>query len=232
MVDVSLHAPPAQPDLELIPVVLNHLCVRVLVGWNDECHACAPAAGGWDSKIKYWDLRTNSSVGEVQLEAKVYAMDTRDQLLVVGTSEQQAAPATNALNSASRPATDRTRKIYCFNLKNPTQPLKVETSPLQYQTRCVAAFPGNAGYLVGSIEGRVGVQNFDGMHPDKQQSYTFKCHRRTLDAQGNVAQSTKQVRSGAAAVTNAFLLVQPQVCLLGAMVRCAAHVHAEVRQLR
>lgn len=149
--------------------------------------------GGWDSKIKYWDLRTNSSVGEVQLEAKVYAMDIRDQLLVVGTAEQQGAPAANSLSTAARPATDRTRKMYCFNLKNPTQPLKVENSPLQYQTRCVAAFPGNAGYLVGSIEGRVGVQNFDGMHPDKQPSYTFKCHRRTLDAQGNVAQNTKQV---------------------------------------
>jgi mRNA export factor len=167
--------------------------------YAENCHrlACAHCAGGWDNKIKYWDLRTNASVGEVQLEAKVYAMDTREQLLVVGTSEQQGQPqATSTLNTTTRPPSDRSRKIYCFNLKSPTQPLKVETSPLQYQTRCVAAFPGNAGYLVGSIEGRVGVQNFDGMHPDKQPSYTFKCHRRTLDASGNIAQNTKQVRSG------------------------------------
>jgi hypothetical protein len=122
-------------------------------------------------------------------------MDVRDQLLVVGTAEQPAPPqpATSTLNAGARQP-DRTRKIYCFNLKSPTQPLKVEASPLQYQTRCVAAFHGNAGYLVGSIEGRVGVQNFEGMHPDKQPSYTFKCHRRTLDAQGNIAQNAKQVR--------------------------------------
>ncbi|KAK6253224.1 hypothetical protein QUC31_014944 [Theobroma cacao] len=48
-------------------------------------------------------------------------------------------------------------------------------SPLKYQTRCVAAFPDLQGFLVGSIEGRVGVHHLD----DQQQSknFTFKCHR-------------------------------------------------------
>lgn len=148
-------------------------------------------SGGWDSKLKYWDLRTCGSVGEVQLEAKVYAMDTRERLLVVGTAEQPNPQPAPALGASSTPGSDRTRKIYVFDLQTPNTPLKVEASPLSYQTRCVAAFPGNAGYLVGSIEGRVAVQNFEGMHPDKQASYTFKCHRRTLDANGNIAQNTK-----------------------------------------
>ncbi|KAJ8528952.1 hypothetical protein K7X08_035770 [Anisodus acutangulus] len=49
------------------------------------------------------------------------------------------------------------------------------TSPLKYQTRCLAAFPDQQGCLVGSIEGRVGVHHLD----DSQQSknFTFKCHR-------------------------------------------------------
>ncbi|KAJ8625682.1 hypothetical protein MRB53_034212 [Persea americana] len=49
------------------------------------------------------------------------------------------------------------------------------TSPFKYQTKCVAAFPDHQGFLVGSIEGKVGVLHVD----DSQQSknFTFKCHR-------------------------------------------------------
>jgi mRNA export factor len=147
--------------------------------------------GGWDKKLKYWDLRTQAAVGEVLLEEKVYAMDARDFLLVVGTADQPAA-ATGGLLAPmqqNKQNSDRQRKIYCFDLRKPNVATKVENSPLQYQTRCLAAFPGGTGYLVGSIEGRVGVQNFEGLHPDKQASYTFKCHRRTLDANGNVTQA-------------------------------------------
>ncbi|GER50842.1 transducin/WD40 repeat-like superfamily protein, partial [Striga asiatica] len=48
-------------------------------------------------------------------------------------------------------------------------------SPLKYQTRCVAAFPDQQGFLVGSIEGRVGVHHLDDNQASK--NFTFKCHR-------------------------------------------------------
>lgn len=48
-------------------------------------------------------------------------------------------------------------------------------SPLKYQTRCVAAFPDQQGFLVGSIEGRVGVHHLDEQQQNK--NFTFKCHR-------------------------------------------------------
>jgi hypothetical protein len=121
------------------------------------------------------------------LEEKVYAMDTRERLLVVGTADQ---PAQGTL----APQAERIRKIYVFDLSNPTTPWKVDQSPLQYQTRCLAAYPDNTGYLVGSIEGRVGVQNFDN-HPEKQPSYTFKCQRRQLDSTGQVVQAKVYVRN-------------------------------------
>lgn len=131
-------------------------------------------------------MRTQAGSGEVALEEKVYAMDSKGMLLVVATADQPAPPQTaTSLLAAStqqnKQNPDRTRKIYSFDLRKPTQPWKVDTSQLQCQTRCVAAFPDGAGYLVGSIEGRVGVQNFENMHPERQPSYTFKCHRRTLD---------------------------------------------------
>ncbi|CAA2966107.1 plant poly(A)+ RNA export [Olea europaea subsp. europaea] len=52
-------------------------------------------------------------------------------------------------------------------------------SPLKYQTRCLAGFPDQQGFFVGSIEGRVGVHHIY----DAQQSknFTFKCHREGND---------------------------------------------------
>ncbi|KAH9667357.1 Receptor-like serine/threonine-protein kinase [Citrus sinensis] len=67
------------------------------------------------------------------------------------------------------------RNLVVFNLQNPQTEFKRINSPLKYQTRCVAAFPDQQGFWVGSIEGRVGVLHLD----DSQQSknFTFKCHR-------------------------------------------------------
>jgi hypothetical protein len=157
--------------------------VRLHVEHDDHAFSTFHIAGGWDKKLKYWDLRTQAAIGEVTLEEKVCAMDTRERLLVVGTADQPP-PTPNTL----QPQADRMRKIWIFDLSNPTTPWKIDASPLQYQTRCLAAYPDNTGYLVGSIEGRVGVQNFEN-HPEKQPSYTFKCQRRQLDSTGQVVQA-------------------------------------------
>ena len=71
------------------------------------------------------------------------------------------------------------RHIQVYNLSNPQVPFKTLQSPLKYQTRTVAAFPNRAGYLVGSIEGRVAVNHVE----DAQQAknFTFKCHREQTD---------------------------------------------------
>lgn len=48
-----------------------------------------------------------------------------------------------------------------FNLTNPQQVFQEIESPLKYQTKCIACFPDSAGYLLGSIEGRVAVQHVE-----------------------------------------------------------------------
>jgi mRNA export factor len=71
------------------------------------------------------------------------------------------------------------RHIVIFNLQNPQTEFKRIQSPLKYQTRCVAAFPDQQGFLVGSIEGRVGVHHIDDAQSSK--NFTFKCHREGND---------------------------------------------------
>nr|CAD1826871.1 unnamed protein product [Ananas comosus var. bracteatus] len=110
--------------------------------------------GSWDKTLKYWDTRQPQPVHTQQLPERCYAMTVRYPLMVVGTADRQ---------------------LIVYNLQNPQTEFKRIQSPLKYQTRCLAAFPDQQGFLVGSIEGRVGVHHLD----DAQQSknFTFKCHR-------------------------------------------------------
>lgn len=111
-------------------------------------------SGSWDKNLRYWDCRQQSPVHTQQLPDKCYALSVRHPLMVVGTAD---------------------RNLVVFNLQNPQVEFRKIASPLKYQTRCVAAFPDQQGFLVGSIEGRVGVHHLDDGQQGK--NFTFKCHR-------------------------------------------------------
>ncbi|KAK4338790.1 hypothetical protein RND71_040252 [Anisodus tanguticus] len=138
--------------------------------------------GSWDKtlslvilgtiSLRYWDLRQPNPAHVQQLPECCYALTVKHPLMVAGTAD---------------------RNLVVFNLLNPQvlllmfdgiiqvieQILATEfkriTSPLKYQTRCLAAFPDQQGCLVGSIEGRVGVHHLDDSQESK--NFTFKCHR-------------------------------------------------------
>ncbi|KAL4285738.1 hypothetical protein AHAS_Ahas19G0016200 [Arachis hypogaea] len=122
------------------------------IAWIPEMNLLA--TGSWDKTLKYWDTRQSNPVHTQQLPDRCYAMSVKHPLMIVGTAD---------------------RNLIVFNLQNPQTEYKRVVSPLKYQTRCVAAFPDQQGYLVGSIEGRVGVQHLDDAQQNK--NFTFKCHR-------------------------------------------------------
>lgn len=95
------------------------------------------ATGSWDKTVKYWDLRSSAAVVTVQCQERVYSMDVRDNLLVVGTAD---------------------RYINIINLKEPHKFYKTLQSPLKWQTRVVSCFTDSAGFAIGSIEGRCAIQ--------------------------------------------------------------------------
>ena len=71
------------------------------------------------------------------------------------------------------------RKIVVVNLSNPSQIFNQIASPLKYQSRCIAAFPDQQGFCLGSIEGRVAVQHVN--KADESKNFAFKCHRENND---------------------------------------------------
>jgi len=93
--------------------------------------------GSWDKTIKYWDFRSATPAGTVQCQERVYTMDVKENLLVIGTAD---------------------RYIDVINLKEPVKFYKTLQSPLKWQTRVVSCFTDSQGFAIGSIEGRCAIQ--------------------------------------------------------------------------
>jgi len=93
--------------------------------------------GSWDKTVKYWDFRSQQAVATLQCQERVYTMDVRDNLLVVGTAD---------------------RYINVVDLKDPVKFYKTLQSPLKWQTRVVSCFTDSQGFAIGSIEGRCAIQ--------------------------------------------------------------------------
>lgn len=120
---------------------------------NQECLV----TGSWDKTIKYWDMRQPQPISTIMMPERVYTMDSKQQLLVVGTAE---------------------RHIAVINLNNPTTIFKTTQSPLKWQTRVVSCYNEGDGYAVGSIEGRCAIRYVDD-ELQKKNGFSFKCHRQT-----------------------------------------------------
>ncbi|XP_058098477.1 protein RAE1-like isoform X5 [Magnolia sinica] len=95
------------------------------IAWIPEMNLLA--TGSWDKTLRYWDTRQPAPVHTQQLPDRCYALTVRYPLMVVGTAD---------------------RNLIVFNLQNPQTEFKRISSPLKYQTRCVAAFPDQQGFLV------------------------------------------------------------------------------------
>lgn len=109
------------------------------------------ATGSWDKTVKYWDCRQSSPAATLQCQERVYTMDVRNNLLVVGTAD---------------------RYINVVNLASPDKFYKTLQSPLKWQTRVVSCFADAAGFAIGSIEGRCAIQYVE----DKDSGYVRCVH--------------------------------------------------------
>ncbi|KAL9109452.1 MAG: hypothetical protein Q9227_005960 [Pyrenula ochraceoflavens] len=120
--------------------------------------------GSWDKTIKYWDLRSPNPAASVNCQERVYTMDSKNKLLVIGTAD---------------------RYINIVNLDQPGVFHKTMQSPLKFQTRVVSCFTDATGFAVGSVEGRCAIQYVD--EKDATNNFSFKCHRDTPQNQRDVS---------------------------------------------
>src|SRR5438046_217241 len=81
--------------------------------------------GSWDKTVKFWDLRQSTPIGNLDCQERVYTMDVKNKLLVIGTAD---------------------RYINIVNLDQPTKFYKTMQSPLKWQTRVVSCFTDATGF--------------------------------------------------------------------------------------
>jgi len=114
-------------------------------------------SGSWDKTLRFWNMQQPTAVATLQLPERVYSMDVKYPLLVVGMAD---------------------RHVHVYNLQNLQSnpaPYKQGQTALKMQTRCICAFPDKTGYAVGSIEGRCSITHIE----DTAKNFQFKCHRTT-----------------------------------------------------
>ena len=114
------------------------------------------ATGSWDRTVKYWDLRSDKAAATLECQERVYTMDVKNKLMVIGTAD---------------------RYINIVALDKPTSFYKTMQSPLKFQTRVVSCFTDASGFAIGSIEGRCAIQYVE--EKDASMNFSFKCHRDT-----------------------------------------------------
>lgn len=112
-------------------------------------------SGSWDRTLRYWDLRSGTNaVATLQLPERCYSLSTSQSYIVAGCAE---------------------RHISIVSSSSPTTIAQSLQSPLKWQTRVVACYGNGEGYAVGSIEGRVSLNNFDSGNSNGV--FCFKCQR-------------------------------------------------------
>lgn len=112
-------------------------------------------SGSWDKTLRFWNAQQPSPVATLQLPERVYSMDMKFPLLVVGCAD---------------------RHLLVYNMQTIQQnpaPYRSGQTALKMQTRCVSCFPDKTGYAVGSIEGRCSIAYIE----DTSKNFAFKCHR-------------------------------------------------------
>jgi mRNA export factor len=135
------------------PIAQHDAPIKEIAWVQDLSAVCT---GSWDRTIRFWDVRTPSTTAAavIKLPERVYCMDVRSPVLVVGTAERQ---------------------LQIYDLRQYKQPFREFQSPLKFQSRCIAAFPDRSGFALGSIEGRVAISHVE--QKDVKKNFAFKCHR-------------------------------------------------------
>jgi len=111
------------------------------------------ASSSWNRKCCFWDTKTQKCSLSIPFPERIYDFDIFKNVMVVlcaGIENQQ---------------------VFIFDLRNPKQPLKVESTGLNTMSRTISISPSKRYYAIGSIGGRVSIKPLI----QKFKPFVFKC---------------------------------------------------------
>jgi mRNA export factor len=149
-----------------IPIAHHDAPVKTLTWWSD---ANLLVTGGFDDKMKYWDLRQQQPVHTMPCPGKVQCIASRGPTMVM-----------TCLNSTVGDVTTKSA-VYAFDKNSPTgnnirsmvddasrsklvfgqtfDPTHLSPVSLSHQIRCIGMMRGGVGWVLGGSEGRCVVEN-------------------------------------------------------------------------
>ena len=144
---------------------------------NNSSPSSMVISGGWDKDLKYWDPKQStpyilnkesycselSPIFSLSLNERIYAMDLKFPLLCVALAN---------------------KKVVIFDVRNPNKAIKEMNTLLKHQLRCIACFPDQKGFAVGSVEGRCAIHYINEDLDRNMKNFAFKCHRKKQNVYG------------------------------------------------
>lgn len=132
----------------------NSLCthIRLLPNHN------VLVSSGYDGFVKYWDVRSQQCVGQLQAPSKIIAMDAQGDLVVAALTDQ----------------------VLVIDIRKPQQISSTRRTNLSEAAVSITAMYNNEGYVVSSLDSRARVEFINKPESD---SFIFRAHRVDLGNQ-------------------------------------------------
>lgn len=138
--------------------------------------------GGWDKKLKFWDMKSGAPVNETQMEERVYSVDSKGSIIgIIMAGNKVSVLDSYTLTplqgiSYSRPASGRFARSSGYSAPSYSNTGYGIKTRLNWQARTIACFNDGSGVAIGGIEGKV---DMIAVKPgDKESWFIFKCHRK------------------------------------------------------
>ncbi|KAJ3669819.1 hypothetical protein LUZ60_010143 [Juncus effusus] len=118
-----------------------------------------------DNKINFWDLRTGNS-------------NPANSTAVESNTNSISLSGTNLLAAISN-------SVFMYDLRNLISPIGAEISSMNYSIKCIRSFPNSRGFVMGSIDGCVGLKYFDPVM-ENTMGCRFRCHPNSIEGDSHI----------------------------------------------
>ena len=124
----------------------------------------------WDKTVKLWDLQSST------VDTPTHVLTQANKVYTMSLSSDSLCWCVLVIIRKLFLLCDN-RQIVVYNLLDLSAPLCTKESLLKFSLRSIGVLLDGNGFVVGSVEGRAGVEYIT--ESDQCKPFSFRCHRKT-----------------------------------------------------